>query len=67
MGKYKQPLETICITISYVKNAKSAVETANKPNIPFQTAEGSIERHDQELESEYQPIVSVPSVSPETP
>lgn len=51
----------------YAKSTKSGVETANTPNMPLETAEGSIEPHDQELESENQPIASVPSVSPEAP
>jgi predicted negative regulator of RcsB-dependent stress response len=52
---------------TYAKSTKSESETANIPNMPLETAEGSIEPHDQELESESQPIASVPSVSPEAP
>ena len=51
----------------YVKSTENGVETAKAPNMPLETAEGSIEPHDQELVKKSQPIASVPSVSPEAP
>lgn len=51
----------------YARRAENRVETVNTPNMTLETAEGSIEPHDQELVKESQPVASVPSVFPEAP
>lgn len=51
----------------YAKGTENGVETANTPNMPLETAEGSIEPHDQDLANESQPIASVDSDSHDAP